>query len=110
MIASLLTGVSLYAFPSITNAYTKPILRPKFVVNRSAYEIRKLLRFSPRNSDVSFVVADSQTGEVLESYNPQRSLPPASVLKTITGFYALETLGKDFTFETKLLSTGPVID
>ena len=110
MIASLLTGVSLYAFPSITNAYTKPILRPKFVVNRSAYEIRKLLRFSPRNSDVSFVVADSQTGEVLESYNPQRSLPPASVMKTITGFYALETLGKDFTFETKLLSTGPVID
>ena len=59
---------------------------------------------------MSFVVADTQTGEILESHNPLRSLPPASVIKTITGFYALETLGPDFTFETKLITTGPIID
>ena len=110
IIAFLLTGVSSYALPSIIHADSKPILRPKFAVNRSAYEIRKLLRFAPRNSDVSFVVADTQTGEILESHNPLRSLPPASVIKTITGFYALETLGPDFTFETKLIATGPIID
>tara|TARA_Y100000746_G_scaffold220192_1_gene218469 strand:- start:123 stop:1580 length:1458 start_codon:yes stop_codon:yes gene_type:complete len=110
MIAFLLTGASCYTFPNIVYTDAKPVLRPEFTVNRSASEIRKLLKFAPKNCDVSFVVADVDTNEILESHNPFRSLPPASVIKTITGFYALKTLGSDFKFETKLIATGPIKD
>jgi D-alanyl-D-alanine carboxypeptidase/D-alanyl-D-alanine-endopeptidase (penicillin-binding protein 4) len=59
---------------------------------------------------LSFVVADADTGEILESHNPLRSLPPASVMKAIAGFYALEMLGPEFIFETKLIATGQITD
>ena len=60
------------------------------------------------NSQVGFVVADAATGEVLEAMNGDLGLPPASTLKTITSLYALETLGPDFRFATRLVATGPV--
>jgi D-alanyl-D-alanine carboxypeptidase/D-alanyl-D-alanine-endopeptidase (penicillin-binding protein 4) len=35
-------------------------------------------------------------------------LPPASVAKTFTALYALDRLGADHRFETRLLATGPI--
>lgn len=56
----------------------------------------------------SFVVADAVTGEVLESFSALRAHPPASVTKAVTALYALEMLGPQFRFETRLLGTGPI--
>ncbi len=57
---------------------------------------------------VAYVVADGLTGEVLESLNPLLPMPPASVAKVATAAYALETLGADYRFATRLIATGPL--
>jgi len=59
---------------------------------------------------IGYVVADGTSGEVLETLNPLMPMPPASVTKATTATYALETLGSDFTFKTRLIATGPVVD
>jgi D-alanyl-D-alanine carboxypeptidase/D-alanyl-D-alanine-endopeptidase (penicillin-binding protein 4) len=104
----LLASVASIGLPSALLGTSTPILRPNFVVNRSGREIRELLKFAPVGSDITFVVCDTETGEELESFNPLRSLPPASVMKAITGFYALETLGPEFSFQTRLMTNGSI--
>jgi D-alanyl-D-alanine carboxypeptidase/D-alanyl-D-alanine-endopeptidase (penicillin-binding protein 4) len=59
---------------------------------------------------VSVQVADVKTGLVLESHNPLRALPPASVAKAITACYALDVLGPDHRFKTRILATAPAMD
>lgn len=57
---------------------------------------------------VGFAVADTATGEVLETLEPAVARPPASTLKAVTALYALEHLGYDWRFRTSILATGPV--
>lgn len=59
---------------------------------------------------VSAQVADVKTGLVLESHNPLRRLPPASVAKALTACYALDVLGPGYHFETRVLAAGPITD
>ena len=58
---------------------------------------------------VGFVVADTETGAVLEAANPDLQQPPASVMKALTAAYALDRLGTAHRFQTRVLATGPVI-
>lgn len=53
-------------------------------------------------------VARVSDGQMLETVAGARGLPPASVLKTLTALYALEHLGPDHRFETRLVATGTV--
>ena len=71
----------------------------------SAEEIVSAARLG---GDVGFVVVDPRAGKVLEAYNETRGMAPASTAKTITSLYALETLGPDYRFPTRLIGTGPV--
>ncbi|MGR3503414.1 D-alanyl-D-alanine carboxypeptidase/D-alanyl-D-alanine endopeptidase [Pseudaestuariivita sp.] len=57
---------------------------------------------------VGFQVLDARTGQVREELNAGTSLPPASVMKTLTALYAIDVLGASHRFETRLLATGPV--
>ncbi|MGH1355237.1 MAG: D-alanyl-D-alanine carboxypeptidase/D-alanyl-D-alanine endopeptidase [Thalassovita sp.] len=57
---------------------------------------------------VAFVVANPANGEILESFQPDTALPPASVAKAITAMYALEHLGPNHRFQTRLITTGPI--
>lgn len=57
---------------------------------------------------VGFVVAETASGRVLEAYNGSLALPPASVAKTMTTFFALDRLGANFRFATRVIGTGPV--
>lgn len=59
---------------------------------------------------VSFVVADARTGEVLAAREPDLALPPASAAKAVTALYALDRLGAEYRFVTRVLATGPVVD
>ncbi|SMY05897.1 D-alanyl-D-alanine carboxypeptidase/D-alanyl-D-alanine endopeptidase [Flavimaricola marinus] len=59
---------------------------------------------------VAFVVADARTGAVLEEREADVPLPPASVTKAVTALYALDVLGADHRFDTRLLATGPIED
>lgn len=57
---------------------------------------------------LGYLVVDGATGQVLESENADTALPPASVAKTFTALYALDQLGPQHRFETRLVATGPV--
>jgi D-alanyl-D-alanine carboxypeptidase/D-alanyl-D-alanine-endopeptidase (penicillin-binding protein 4) len=45
---------------------------------------------------------------MLEALSPIRPMPPASVAKAPSALFALETLGADHRFMTRLVATGPV--
>ncbi len=55
-----------------------------------------------------FALRDLSSGRVLEAHQPFLSLPPASVAKVITALYAVDALGLDYRFETRIIGTGPV--
>lgn len=55
---------------------------------------------------VSFCVKDVNTGKIVAEHNPELSATPASITKIITTSTALEILGPDFKFQTKLEYDG----
>ena len=59
---------------------------------------------------VTFALADAETGEMLDMRQHGRPMPPASTLKAVTSIYALDRLGPEFRFVTKVLADGPVVD
>lgn len=108
VLASLLAGV---ASPSLANPPTqslRPKLRPVGLRARVAPGSGDLIRASGVSGQVAFAVADTRSGVMLEGHKAEEGLPPASVTKAITAMYALETLGSDHRFRTRLLGTGPV--
>ena len=58
------------------------------------------------SGDVGWAVSDVKTGLPLEAVGGDRRLPPASVAKALTTLYALETLGPDHRFTTRILGAG----
>jgi D-alanyl-D-alanine carboxypeptidase/D-alanyl-D-alanine-endopeptidase (penicillin-binding protein 4) len=55
-------------------------------------------------------VRDMDTGAAIASAAADAPLPPASVTKALTSLYALEMLGGDHRFTTRILANGPVRD
>ncbi|MCU0816907.1 MAG: D-alanyl-D-alanine carboxypeptidase/D-alanyl-D-alanine-endopeptidase [Cypionkella sp.] len=68
----------------------------------------RLIEAAQLGAPVTFVVMDARTGAVLEARSPDAAMPPASVAKAVTALYALERLGPDYRFRTRVLVTGPV--
>lgn len=56
----------------------------------------------------SFIVIDAATGSVLAARDADNPLPPASVAKAVTALYAINKLGPEFRFRTRVLATGPI--
>lgn len=56
------------------------------------------------------MLADLATGAVLDAARAEEAFVPASVSKLVTALYALDRLGPDHRFETRLLATGPVAE
>ncbi|MFJ1707504.1 D-alanyl-D-alanine carboxypeptidase/D-alanyl-D-alanine-endopeptidase [Kitasatospora sp. NPDC088346] len=58
-------------------------------------------------AQVSALVTDPATGEVVYEHAPGALLLPASTQKTVTAAAALDLLGPDHRFRTQVLATGP---
>ncbi len=63
---------------------------------------------SIQHGTASLTVLNSKTGEVVYAKNDLQGLATASTLKVITSITALDLLGSDFQFETKLDYTGQI--
>lgn len=50
--------------------------------------------------EVSYFVQDLQTGEILAQHNANQAMNPASVMKLVTAYAALDVLGQDFSWQT----------
>ncbi|MEY8827420.1 D-alanyl-D-alanine carboxypeptidase/D-alanyl-D-alanine-endopeptidase [Sedimentitalea sp. XS_ASV28] len=109
----VLGGLAAVAFPAIVKA-APPVssLRPRARTAEFARVagggIDALIARFGLSGDVVCAVADVETGLELEAANGTTGLPPASVAKALTALYALETLGTDYRFQTRLLAAGPV--
>ncbi len=57
---------------------------------------------------VGFAVADLSTGKLLETNNHAMGLPPASTAKAITALYALDALGPNHRFATRVSTNGSI--
>ena len=81
--------------------------RPRPDPNRIP-DIDAILAEARLTGRISLAAVDVATGGVIETRGARTGLPPASVMKALTAAYALDTLGTDHRFETRLLATGPV--
>ena len=85
----------------VTSLDGPPATRP-----RAREELDGLVRASGIGDRVSIALVDMDNGTVLWSHEAQKGLPPASVTKALTTLYALDALGEDHRFATRLLATG----
>ena len=88
----------------------RPQLRPKGFAKRAAPGAGELIREAGVSGAVGFALADVESGEILEGHQPEATLPPASVTKAVTAIYALETLGAEHRFVTRLMAQGEVVN
>ena len=58
------------------------------------------------SANISLLVQDLKSGEVIDSYRSTNVAPPASVLKLLPTATALETLGADYRFSTYIEYSG----
>lgn len=68
-----------------------------------------ILKTAPE-AQVAFYVKDIDSGDILKDYNSGLLMTPASVTKIITTTTALDILGSDFQYNTKIFSQGEVIN
>jgi serine-type D-Ala-D-Ala carboxypeptidase/endopeptidase (penicillin-binding protein 4) len=67
-----------------------------------------LRRYNIPAQSVSIVIRDAVTAETVLELNPQVSRRPASTLKVLTTFAALDTLGPNYHWHTRAYRTGPI--
>lgn len=106
VLSGLMAGGATAAFAGAPLTSLRPAARP----DRAAPAWQDLIEAARLGGRVTFAVADAATGELLEALSPVRPMPPASVAKAPTTLYALENLGADFRFATRLVATGPIVN
>ncbi|SIS97343.1 D-alanyl-D-alanine carboxypeptidase / D-alanyl-D-alanine-endopeptidase (penicillin-binding protein 4) [Roseivivax lentus] len=105
MAAGLAAGPSLAAAPETS---LRPLARaPDFLV-KTVPSLQELVAGARLGGATSVAVAHVASDQILEDYAGTLSLPPASVAKALTAAYALEALGPEHRFVTRLLATAEV--
>ena len=65
-------------------------------------------QYSYKHAALSVCVMDMETNKIVAAINPEISLIPASSLKLITTLSALDILGPEYTFTTKISYSGKI--
>lgn len=107
LLGAMLSGSALPLWAEPPARVPRPPRRPEPGEDRA---LRRLIEGAKLSGTLAFVVADAATGRVIEARNESLSLPPASVAKAVTALYALEMLGPEHRFHTRVLATGPVVN
>ncbi|MBV1868201.1 MAG: D-alanyl-D-alanine carboxypeptidase/D-alanyl-D-alanine-endopeptidase [Marinosulfonomonas sp.] len=110
MLGGLLSGVGQVALADGMGLSLRPLLRSDDFRPVSAAAVEALISKSNIGGKTAFVVANARTGQILDSRNPVLGMPPASVAKSITAQYALETLGPTHAFSTRVFASAPMLN
>ncbi len=113
LLAGLAASVALPAFARAPARSPFPHANPRLVaapVDISALPIRRpaggLSEFLARanlSGETGVVALDAETGEVIEEHRGNLLLPPASTAKAVTAMYAVQALGLEYRFVTRVL-------
>ncbi|MEP4036622.1 D-alanyl-D-alanine carboxypeptidase/D-alanyl-D-alanine-endopeptidase [Pseudophaeobacter sp.] len=76
--------------------------------SNAASSLKALLARSGLSGQIGCAVAEVANGKELEAHAGAEALPPASVAKALTALYALDTLGANYRFTTRVLAAGTV--
>jgi D-alanyl-D-alanine carboxypeptidase/D-alanyl-D-alanine-endopeptidase (penicillin-binding protein 4) len=106
-LTGLFAGVALPAAAGAPLVSLRPPLRGAKAASPSA---DALVSGAGISGEVVFAVADAGTGEMLEARGGATRAAPASVTKAITALYALDVLGSDHRFSTRILAPGGMKD
>ncbi|UWQ96479.1 D-alanyl-D-alanine carboxypeptidase/D-alanyl-D-alanine-endopeptidase [Rhodobacteraceae bacterium M385] len=109
-LSGLLASTAPAAWAAAPERSLRPLARPSDFLLRTIPEAADIVAEANLGGRIGFAVADAATGEMLEVMNPLFPLPPASVAKTISSAYALDRLGPNYRFRTRLVSDGVVAD
>ena len=104
--AFLASSAALLASGAYAEAPTTSLIpppRPERGKGGAATAADALIRTANLGGEVGYFVADAKTGDLLEAYNPNTPLAPASVTKVLTALFALDSLGPDHRFKTQLI-------
>ena len=85
---------------SVGHAARGAALGPRTTVRASAIATRSASR---RHGHVSYLVLDVESGQIAASLNPGTPRSPASTIKVVTTFAALDSLGPAYTWHTQAL-------
>ncbi len=103
--ALLVPGAGMAGPPQLS---LRPRMRAADFGRLAGGGVQALIARSGLSGEVVCAVADVKSGLELEAADGARGLPPASVAKALTALYALETLGSNHRFKTRILASGPV--
>ena len=108
-IAGLLASAPVAAYGAAPKTAKLPVFRRGTVPDIAPSSAAPMVAngFGPLTG---FALVDMDTGETLDSYNPELQRPPASVIKSLTAVYARDTLGPEYRFKTRILAVGPIVD
>ncbi|MEM6304101.1 MAG: D-alanyl-D-alanine carboxypeptidase/D-alanyl-D-alanine-endopeptidase [Pseudomonadota bacterium] len=106
--AAVVTGSAALAAPP--KASLRPVLRADDFFKKAVPDFETILRAQKLSGRVAYALADAETGQWLECENELATTPPASTAKAITALYALDALGAEHRFETRLWATGGIAD
>lgn len=107
-LGGVLSGVAGAALAEAPTVSLRPQLRPEGGAKPVAAGAEALIREANLGGRVGFAVVDAKTGKLLEGHAAQSGQPPASVTKAVTALYAIEVLGENYRFKTRLMASGAV--
>lgn len=106
VLAGILAGVAAPLWAEPPSVVPRPPRRPAPGEDRAT---QRLIEAAKLSGAFAYAVADRKTGRILSARNETLLLPPASVTKAITALYALEKLGPDHRFVTRVMRRGEVV-
>ena len=109
VLAGFLSSATSMAAAQAPLTSLRPVARP-LGSGEITPEMRQTLAQVVADSGVSglagIVIADANTGEIIDQHDAKVPQPPASVTKSVTALYALESLGARYQWKTRIFANG----
>lgn len=108
--SALWAGLGATALAKAPEHRPRPVARGAKPAAPEAQGLAQIIRGWSGSGTASVALMDVDSGEMLESYAPELSMPPASTAKVLTSLYAYDALGLEHRFRTRIMAIGPVLE